>query len=467
MRSQVSTVLPSASIYLFLSYFGLAMSFTPLTELFIERMCAESGLDVAHCKPKIDGKKNPKYDDAQGRAAQASVLYTLATGVPPLITCSLFGCLGDAYGRRLPLIMPILAGVAQGIAFAATNSNDAAIIICAPLAFGGGMYVSNLCAFSSLADVTRNSSAKKRALVFSLVEAAIWVGLLMGPVVGGEMAHIVGNQHAFYVSSAVGLVNLLITLFTYPDTLDCNRRRAFSWRRANPFASIHMFLETRATVLLGLILLLSLTAQSGGLANVSLYALKVSSGMTPTLLGLLQSTLLGAAVIGLVVVMPLLVRCISLEKIVVLSCLDGAIAYLLMALVSQEWQLFAVGACLFFAGCYFPVVRCGMANTFGSEHYGEALAAVGVVEQLCQLIGAPIINGVYQGTESVEFSIGSLTVHSIACVSAAGMYLIAVIAGFFLQHVPHEGGSSFIASGSLISDCQEGSAAGRKEPSPA
>lgn len=457
----------SASLYLFLAYVATGMAFTPLTVLFVQRACEQNGLDKEHCKSTVDGVDNPAYNDAQKKAAQNSVLYTLLTGVPPLITCAFFGCVGDAFGRRIPLVMPLIGGIPSGIAFAATSSSSAAILICAPFAFAGGAYVSNLSAFSSLADVTKHSTPKERAVAFSLVESAIWIGLLIGPFVGGMLADAVGPQKCFWITASVGVLNLLVVLLTYPETLEHDQRRPFSWRRANPFASIHMFFQTRTTLLLGLILLLSLTAQSGGLGNISLYALKVCPGIAPTMLGLLQSTVLGSAVIGLMIIMPCIVRCVSLARIVVMSCLSGGFAYLLFSVVSQEWQFFAVGSGLFFAGCYFPVVRCGMTNTFGKERYGESLAAVGVIEQLCNLIGSPIINGVYTATESVEFSIGSISVRSIAMLTAAGMYLTAAVLATFLPHVPHEDAKevgdvgSFVATGSLISDCQEGGVGGR------
>jgi len=198
-------------------------------------------------------------------------------------------------------------------------------------------------------------------------------------------------------------------------------------------------------------LLLALAAQNGGMAMLSLYALKTSSAFTPTVLGMLQSTCLGATSIGLVVFMPMLVRFLPLSKIIVLSCLNGAISYLMLSLASKEWQFFAGGASLFLASCYFPIVRCSMTNSFGKKHYGEALAAVGAVEQLCQLIGSPIINGIYQATENDRISIGSLTEHSIACLGASGMYLVAAVFGMFLRHVPCEADGN-VESGALMAD---------------
>merc|ERR1711904_579179 len=107
-------------------------------------------------------------------------------------------------------------------------------------------------------------------------------------------------------------------------------------------------------------------------------------------------------------------------KMVVLSCLDAVIVWVLLSFAQLEWELFAFGACLALAGCYFPVVRVGMTNSFGKARYGEALAAVGVIEQISSMIGSPIVNSIYHATEDTEVSIGGLTLRSIAALSVAG-----------------------------------------------
>jgi len=415
------------------------MCFTPLVELFLQRMCAENGLDEAHCKSSVDGAKNPspQYKHAQEMAAKVTAVYQLLVGFPAVATSAFFGCLGDAFGRRLPLLIPCFAALIQAVAFAVTPTNDMAIMICMLSAFGGGIYVNNLAAFSTLADVTRHASPKERAVVFGIVESFLWVGLLVGPVVGGVMVRIFGNQHAFFANAVVASVQVLVTWSTYPETLEAHRRRKFSWRRANPFVSLCMFCETKVTFLLAVVMLFALTSQTGGVAMLSLYALKVAN-LQPTMLGLLQSTILGASVFGLMLIMPILLRCISLRSCVVLSCLDAAICWFLMSLVVNELQFFVVGASLFLAALYFPIARCGMTNTFGKERYGEALAAVGVMEQTCGMIGTPIVNGIYQATLNVEFTFAGVTVHSVACLGVAAMYFVAMIAGLIVPPIPHE-----------------------------
>lgn len=429
----------SASIYLFLNYLSYAMIFTPQATYFVHRACVEIGLDADHCHPYVDGLKNPKYDEAQEKSAGMNTALFFVTGAPQVAVCALLGCLGDAYGRRVPLLIPVLTGTMQGVIWLLVDSLELVTALLTILYFGGGIYVFNHATFASLADATQDATPRQRSIVFGMVEGALWVGLLCGPVLGGFIVTLVGegNKIAFLGSTAVGALNLVITFFTYRETLDHERRKPFSWKRANPFASLALFAESRTTILFAGVMLFALSSQNGAVAMISMYAQKVSN-ISPTMLGLLQSVVLGTSVFGLLVCMPVIVRCMSLPKLVVVSCLNGVLCWLLLSIVAQSWQLFAGSAGLILTATFFPVVRVGMTNTFGHSRYGESLAAVGVLEQICQMVGPPFVSFVYQKTEATTFMIGSITVRSLACVACAILYFLASLFAMLVRHFPEE-----------------------------
>lgn len=413
------------------------MAFTPSLTLFVQRSCSELGLDVAHCQPYVDGVKNPKYDQAQQKASTLASIMVIGTGVPQVAVCALLGCLGDAYGRKVPLLSPLVGGLLFALTWRFSESWAFIFTMGAVSSLSGGMYVCNQAAFASLADVTQHASPQDRSRVFGMVEAGIWIGLLAGPIAGGMLTDLMGSQQAFIAPAAVALLNFIITSLTYRETLAHDRRRPMVWKRANPFSALSMFLETRTTVLMGFVLLFGLTSQNGAVAVLSLYVQKVAN-LDAAVLGLLQSTVFGGSVIGLMIVMPMLVRCLTLPKILVLSCLNGALCWLFMAVSSAVWQLFVGSACLLFAALFFPVVRCGMANTFGSSRYGESLAAVGTLEQVCYLIGPPLLNSIYHSSEASTWRVGGLTVRCLALATAALFYLAAALSGSMVRNIPLE-----------------------------
>ncbi len=57
-------------------------------------------------------------------------------------------------------------------------------------------------------------------------------------------------------------------------------------------------------------------------------------------------------------------------------------------------------ACQICSGMFFPVVRTGIGNHFGNRRYGEALAAVSVVEQLASIMAGPVVLAIYRAAET-------------------------------------------------------------------
>src|SRR2546426_3799185 len=89
-------------------------------------------------------------------------------------------------------------------------------------------------AMAYIADVTPR---EKRAGAFGLIGAAFGIGFTLGPVVGG----FVGNTNprlAFWVAAGFSLTNWLYGFLFVPESLPKDKRKEFSWRRANPVDSL-------------------------------------------------------------------------------------------------------------------------------------------------------------------------------------------------------------------------------------
>lgn len=428
----------SASVYLFLVYFGLGMTFSPFVELVMHRCCNHHGLEIADCVSTKDGAKVPGYDDAQRDASSFMIRFGLVNGLSQVATCAFYGALGDAYGRKFPLALPVVGGILGALTIGlmpASRGNDLFIFLIGLCSLLGGNYVTNHAAFAALADATQHLSAKQRSRVFALVEGANWGGLLIGPALGGFIADTIGCRHAFLVIAALGCGNLLLTMFTFRETLEKERRRAFDWSRVNPCTAILMLFHNRTTVLLAAVMFGAMMAQNGGGAVLSLYAIRVAS-LSPTSLGLLLTVLLGSGCIGLCAIMDLLTRFFTLPKVLMISTLNQVVAWVLMALCCVEWQLFVVVGSLFAQGLFFPVVRTGIVNTFGSQRYGEALAAVGTLEQLVSWLAAPALQTIYRSTEDATYTLGGVRVYCITFLAAAAFALFGSTSAFLLPEIP-------------------------------
>ena len=141
------------------------------------------------------------------------------------------GALSDQFGRR-PVILLSLAGSAVDYLIMGFAPNLGWLFVARVVA--GALAGSIAAANAYLADVT---PPERRAQNFGLLGAAFGLGLVLGPAIGGFL----GNIHLrlpFFASAGLTALNWLYGAFVLPESLPPERRRAFSWKRANPVVAL-------------------------------------------------------------------------------------------------------------------------------------------------------------------------------------------------------------------------------------
>jgi MFS family permease len=426
----------SASVLLFLVYLGLGMSTAPLSKLFLERACADHHLGPDDCHD--DPMTHDKYVNAQKDLASFMILYSLSNGILSVGTCNFYGVLSDTYGRRVSLLIPQIGQVCSALViavFPASWQHTSFLPAVFAVAIMGGTFVENAVAMASLADVTHHVSAKQRSAVFAMVEAMMWVGMLIGPVLGGVLAKKLGNQKCFYVMACLNILNIAITFFTYRETLEKHRRQPFWWQRANPFAAVALFGQKKIAVILGLVFTLGMFGAAGGTSVLGQYEQKIADFDTVQL-GASASIGFGASCLGLLVLMPLLTKVLSLPRILSLGFANMIAVYLLLATARTVWEFFLFKALSFGGALLFPVVRVGMINAFGRDRYGEVLSAVGTLEQACTMVGPIMFQSIYHVTVTTEFDVCGITIRSVSMLVASGVVTLGLIVSLLLREIP-------------------------------
>lgn len=409
----------SAAFYIFFVCFVLSIVYTPYATLLLHRQCTKRGI-ADNCKPGVDG-----YAEADQAVSSEQALLEILSGIAQLLTCKLLGDIGDSLGRRAVLMSPCIYLIVNNLGLALLPATSF-IFIFGQLSFVaslfGGGYVASHVAFATVADVTQGCSPATRSLCFSIVEAFLWAGLLSGPFVSGSLIDLLGAQNVFFVAAGGGFLNLVVTYFSFHETLEPERRRPFRLARANPCATLPMVMHSRSTFFMALAFLFAQFTANGGVSLIILDALNFTD--SSELLGYLVAVNNGMQCFGLVVIMPVLMKFLSLRQILLFSLFMGFVSWNCYAIVTDEWQMLVCSLLTPANAAFFPVVRTGMANTFGAQKYGESLAVVGVLQQIASTSGAVVLSKVF-----------SFTNHEIMLTSGFGIrcvaFTVAGVCAFF------------------------------------
>lgn len=154
-------------------------------------------------------------------------LVTALFGLMQFLAAPLLGELSDVYGRKrlLMLGVGVLAMSQVCFGFGIEIGSLALILISRAVAGLAGANFS--IAQASIADV---STPELRARNFGLIGAAFGLGFIIGPVLGGWIAHITGNPATpFWFAGLLGMSNMLSVYFFLPETKGkANNAYAFS-----------------------------------------------------------------------------------------------------------------------------------------------------------------------------------------------------------------------------------------------
>jgi DHA1 family tetracycline resistance protein-like MFS transporter len=140
------------------------------------------------------------------------------------------GNLSDRYGRR-PVMLVALATMALDYVIMALAHT--VWLLLAGRIIAGITAATHATATAYVADV---SPPESRAKNFGLIGAAFGIGFVLGPMIGGA-ASLIDSRAPFWIAAGIAAANLVLGFFVLPESLAVAKRRAFSWRRANPLAA--------------------------------------------------------------------------------------------------------------------------------------------------------------------------------------------------------------------------------------
>ena len=321
-------------------------------------------------------------------AAKVGGWLVFAFAVMQFLFSPVLGNLSDRYGRR-PVLLSSLLGFGLDYLFLAFAPTIGWLFVGRLIAGITGASITTASAY--IADV---SKPEDRAQNFGLIGAAFGLGFIMGPLLGGVLGEY-SHQLPFLAAAILTLLNVVYGYFVLPESLPMERRRPFSWKRANPVGSLRLL--ARYPVILGLVaasLLFIYVAAHATQSTWSYYVMEKFS-WTEKWVGY------SLAAVGLLValVQGVLIRRINPalgpKRSVYLGMLLYAVGFVLFAFASKGWMMFAflVPYCL--GGIAGPALQGIISGQVPSDEQGELQGALTSLMSLTSIVGPVLMTSLF------------------------------------------------------------------------
>lgn len=328
------------------------------------------------------------------------------------------GNLSDRFGRRPLLILSLLM---MGL--------DFLIVAIAPNIFwlflgrtlSGMAGASFTIANAYIADIT---PPEKRAGNFGLMGAAFGIGFTVGPALGGLLGD-VWIRLPFYVSAGLALCNALYGFFVLKESLPPEKRRTFSWKRANPLGAVLMLKQFPFVLGLALVLVLMRFAHDANPSVWTYYTMlrfhwtMKEVGLSMMALGLLTAMAYG----GLT---RLVIPRLGEVRSVYLGLSAGALAFAGYAFAATSWQLYAWMPVFCLMALVMPSLNAMMSRSVDASQQGElqgALTSMGSLTSVVSPLFMTYIFAYFSRPQAPVYFPG-------AAFLVASLCLIAAIAAF-------------------------------------
>lgn len=339
----------------------------------------------------------------------------------------LMGNLSDRFGRR-PLMLLAVFGLGIDFLIHAVAPSVGWLFVGRVLAgFCGASWV---IANAFIADIT---APEDRAKAFGMMGAAFGLGFVIGPAIGGILGEY-GPRVPFYAAAAISLINFGFGFFVLPETLASDKRRAFEWRRANPFGAFKVF-ATYSGVLPMCAVLAAFFFFSSVYPAIWPFWAKARFGWSEAMIGVtlavfgvimafFQGVLSGPAVKRFGEFRTVMIGLVSATIAATGYGLAGGLAVIVVLMVIHGPE-----------GFVHPMLTALMSQRVPENAQGELQGGISAITNIAMLVGTIFFAQVFG-----YFLAGPMATPSMAFFIAGGGLLLTL--GLFLWVVGHDGGKT-------------------------
>ncbi len=303
------------------------------------------------------------------------------------VCAPILGNLSDKFGRR-PILLFSLFGFALDYLFTAFAPTLVWLFVGRAIAGITGASFSTAAAY--IGDV---STPEKKAQNFGMIGVAFGIGFIIGPALGGILGQY-DIRLPFFASAALAMINWIYGYIVLPESLPKEKRREFSWKRANPIGTLLQF--KKYPVIIGLVIsIFLLYVASHAVQTTWTYYTMFRFGWDAKAIGW------SLAFVGLVVaavqggLIRFIIPKLGLEKSVYVGLAFYATGFLLFGLATQGWMMYAFMMVYGLGGITMPALQGLISNEVPQNEQGELQGGLTSIMSIALIFGPPIMTHVF------------------------------------------------------------------------
>jgi MFS transporter, DHA1 family, tetracycline resistance protein len=320
-------------------------------------------------------------------AAEYGGWLTFAYSFMQFVFAPVIGNLSDQYGRR-PVLLFSLFGFGIDYLFLSVAPTIAWLFVGRIIAGITGASFSTASAY--IADI---STPEKRTQNFGMIGAAFGLGFIIGPGLGGQLAHL-GARVPFIAAAALALINWLYGYFILPESLSKENRRPFNIKRANPLGSILQLKKYPAFSGLVVSLILVYISAHAVQSTWTYYNME-KFNWTPQLVG--YSLTFVGIMIALVQggLIRIIIPKLGQHKSVYIGLILYSVGFLLFGFATQGWMMYLFMIPYAFGGIAGPSIQSIISSHIPPNEQGELQGALTSLMSATSIIGPPIMTTLF------------------------------------------------------------------------
>jgi DHA1 family tetracycline resistance protein-like MFS transporter len=297
------------------------------------------------------------------------------------------GGLSDRFGRR-PVLLLSLFGF--GVDYLVTVLAPTVGWLFVGRVVAGVMGASFTTANAYIADI---STKENRAQNFGMIGLAFALGFILGPAIGGLLGNY-GPKVPFIAAGILTLLNWLYGFFVLPESLKPENRRAFEWKRSNPFGTLVSL--WKYPVIAGLLISLTFVylASHAVQSNWNYYTIEKFK-WTPGAIGLSLAIIGFSFALVMGVLIKKIVPKLGEQRSVYIGLAMYAAGLLLFAFATQGWMMYAFIPVYCLGGIAGPSMQGIMAGIVPPNAQGELQGGFTSLMSVTAIFGPPMMNHLF------------------------------------------------------------------------